>query len=255
MAAQAYTPEVDSEDPPKSRQRLLKAVTATGREGASWEALYWALCLAQGSPNGPDLPEQAKAPIRQAKAMRNLPLHHPFDDSPAAIPWHTDPPKTVWKLAGLTRNRVKARMQTLAEIAATGPQPAGHTTFLQSPRPSGPTTSSPPGASTEKKGRTRPWPPASQSRRQGDNLPPLRTHPSLTIRPTRPPTPTQTRHPSHPPFCHKHRRSPKHTQSSRRAPQFNNLSATNARATGSGATAQSSTAPKAKAETVGCKCR
>ena len=53
--------------------------------------------------------------LKQAKAMRNYHLHHPFDDSPAALPWPTDPPKTVCKLADLRRNRAKATMQTLAE--------------------------------------------------------------------------------------------------------------------------------------------
>ena len=36
MAAQAYTPEIDPEDPPRGRQRLLQATTLTGREGAPW---------------------------------------------------------------------------------------------------------------------------------------------------------------------------------------------------------------------------
>ena len=34
MAAQAYTPEIDPEDLPRGRQRLLQATTLTGREGA-----------------------------------------------------------------------------------------------------------------------------------------------------------------------------------------------------------------------------
>ena len=36
MAAQAYTPEIDPEDLPWGRQRLLQATTLTGREGAPW---------------------------------------------------------------------------------------------------------------------------------------------------------------------------------------------------------------------------
>ena len=43
MVAQAYTPEVDPEDPSRGRQRLLQATTLTGREGALWEALHTAL--------------------------------------------------------------------------------------------------------------------------------------------------------------------------------------------------------------------
>ena len=91
MAAQAYTPEMDPEDPRRGQQRLLQATTLTGREGAPSGALHTALYWAQGSPNGPDTPEPTEAWVRQAKAMRNYRLHHPFDDSPAALPWPTDP--------------------------------------------------------------------------------------------------------------------------------------------------------------------
>ena len=82
---------VDPEDPPRGRQGLPQATTVTGREGASWEALYTALYWAQGSPNGPDSPEPMEAWVMQAKAMRNYHLHHPFDDSPPTLPWPTDP--------------------------------------------------------------------------------------------------------------------------------------------------------------------
>ena len=50
----------------------------------------------------------------QAKAMRNYHLNYPFDDSRAALPWPTDPPETVRKLADLTRSHAKATMQTTA---------------------------------------------------------------------------------------------------------------------------------------------
>ena len=43
MAAQAYTPEGDPEEPPRGRQRLFQTTTLTGREGAPWEALHTAL--------------------------------------------------------------------------------------------------------------------------------------------------------------------------------------------------------------------
>ena len=36
MAVQAYTREIDPEDPPRGGQRLLQATTPTGREGAPW---------------------------------------------------------------------------------------------------------------------------------------------------------------------------------------------------------------------------
>ena len=47
MAAQAYTPEVDPEDPPRGWQQLLQATTITGREGTPWKALHAALYWAQ----------------------------------------------------------------------------------------------------------------------------------------------------------------------------------------------------------------
>ena len=61
MAAQAYTPEVDLDDPRRGLQRPLQATTVTGRGSAPWEALYTALYWAQGSPNGPDTPEPTGA--------------------------------------------------------------------------------------------------------------------------------------------------------------------------------------------------
>ena len=114
MAAQVYTPEIDPEDPPRGRQRLLQATTLTGCKGAPWEALHTALYWAQGSPNGPDTPEPTEACVMQAKAIRNYHLHHPFDDSPAALPWPSDPPETVCKLADIMRSHAKAKMQTPA---------------------------------------------------------------------------------------------------------------------------------------------
>ena len=115
MAAQAYTPEKDLEDPSRGRQRLLQATTLTGREGAPWEALHTALYWAQGSPNSPDTPEPADAWVMHVKAMRNYHLHHTFNDSPAALPWPSDPPETVRKLADLMRSHAKANMQAPAE--------------------------------------------------------------------------------------------------------------------------------------------
>ena len=130
MAAEAYTPEIDPEDPPRGQQRLLQATTLTGREGAPWEALHTALYWAQGSPNGPDTPEPTEAWVMQAKAMRNYHLHHPFDDSPAALPWPTDPPETVRKLADIIRSHAKAKMQTPAEPPLRDPdQQATHPLF------------------------------------------------------------------------------------------------------------------------------
>ena len=114
----------------------------------------------------------------QAKAMRNYHLHHPFDDNPAALPWPTDPPETVRKLADLTRSRAKETMQTPAEPPLRDPGPASNTPLLQTPRPPSPTTSSPMQASETEKGRTRPQP----SRKSSD-LPIPRTPPDPPSKP------------------------------------------------------------------------
>ena len=50
MAAQAYTPEVDPEDPSLGWQRVRQATSLTSRKRAPWEALHTALYWAQGSP-------------------------------------------------------------------------------------------------------------------------------------------------------------------------------------------------------------
>ena len=130
MAAQAYTPEIDPEDPQQGWQRLLQATGLTGRQGAPWDALHTAIYWAQGSPNGPDTPEPTEAWVMQAKAMRNYHLHHPFDNSPATLPWPSDPPETVRKLADLMRSHAKANLQTPAEPPLRDPgQQATHPFF------------------------------------------------------------------------------------------------------------------------------
>ena len=120
MAAQAYTPQINPEDPRRGQQRLFQA-TLTGREGAPWKAPHTALYWAQGSPSGPDTPEPTEAWVRQAKAMRNYHLHHPFDNSLAALPWPTDPQETVRNLPDLTSSHAKATMQTPTEAPLRDP--------------------------------------------------------------------------------------------------------------------------------------
>ena len=141
---------LDMKDPTRGRQRVLQATTVKGGVGALWEALYTALYWAQRSPHGPDTPEPTEAWVMQAKAMRNYHLHHPFNDRPRALPWTTDPPE-----ARQYHAQVREGDDASAHRApATGPQPAGYTPLLQTPRPPGSTSSSPAKASTKKKKHT-----------------------------------------------------------------------------------------------------
>ena len=111
----------------------------------------------------------------QAKAMRNSHLHHPFDNSRAALPWPTDPPETMPRLANLTRNHAKAAMQTPAEPPLRDPgQQATHPFFQPHANPALPPPV-PPKRARRKMGRIRPQ--LSQKRRQSNHLPTPRTSP------------------------------------------------------------------------------
>ena len=163
MAAQAYTPEKDLEDPPRGRQVPLKATTLTGREGALWEALHTAVYWAEESPSGPDTPEPREAWVKQAKAMRNYHLRHPLDNSPVTVPWPTDPPETVRRLADLTRNHAKATMQTLAEPPLRDPGQQPTRPFFQPHTPPAPPPPVPPKRARRKRGA----PPPHQAKEDG----------------------------------------------------------------------------------------
>ena len=99
----------------------------------------------------------------QAKSMRNYQLHHPFDNSPAALPWPTDPPETVRKLADLTRTHAKATMQTPPEPPLRDPgQQATHPFFQPHASPA-PPPSIPPKRARRKRGTPAP----NQARNDG----------------------------------------------------------------------------------------
>ena len=176
MASQAYTPEIDPEDPPRGRQQLIQATGLTGRKSAPWEALHTALYWDQGSPNGPDTPEPTEAWVMQAKAMRNYHLQHPFDDSPTALPWPSDPPETVRKLADLMRSHAKAKMQTPAEPPLRDPGQQATHPFFKPHAPPAPLPPVAPKRARRKKGRTRPRP--SQKSSDPPTPAPHQTHPA-----------------------------------------------------------------------------
>ena len=204
MAAQAYTPAEDPVDPSRVQPRLLQATTLTGHEGAPGEALHTALYWAQGSPSGSDTPEPREAWLKQAKAMRNYHLHNPCKDSPAALPWPTDPPETVRNLANLTGNRGKATIQTPAEPPLRDPGQQARNPFLQPHAPPPPPPPVPRKRARRKRGTPAPSPqnnPENTSRQQPLNP----SHPLRPSRPTQRPPPTRTKHPHHHPFRHKHR--------------------------------------------------
>ena len=174
IAAQAYTFEVDPEDAPRVRGLLLQAAGLTGREGAPPEALHTAPYWAQGSPSSPNTTEPTEAWLRQAQTMRNYHVHHPFDDSPAALPWPTNPSETVRKLADLNRNRAEATMKTLAEPPLRDPGvQATHLSF-QPHAPPAP----PPPVPTKRARRKRGAPaPSPQQARKTAGQQPLNTPP------------------------------------------------------------------------------
>ena len=145
----------------------------------------------------------------QAKAMRNYHLHHPFDNSPAAVPWPTDPPETVRKLADLTRNHAKATMQTRAERPLRDPGQQATHPFFQPHAPQPHHLQSHP-SEQDRKGA---HPPPTKPEKTAGQQPPNPPHPPRPSRQTRtkhphhPPShhyhhPTQTKHPHHPPSRH-----------------------------------------------------
>ena len=97
--------------------------------------------------------------------MRNYHLHHPFNNSPVALPWPTDPPETVRKLADFTRSHAKATMQTPTEpqLRDLGQQ-ATHP-FFQPHAPPAPPPPVPPKRARLKRGAAAPSP--QQARKDG----------------------------------------------------------------------------------------
>ena len=191
----------------------------------------------------------------QARSMRNYHLHQPLDDSPSALPWPTESPKALQRLANLTRNCAKATMQTPAEHQLRDPKQQATQPFFQANALRGP----PPPTRRNNHGKKRahpPLPPRSQNRQQEDDLPCLRTRPRLSSQPGRqpikPPLQTQTRRPDRPSSHHKESHSLTCTQNCNRARESNNPTATTTRAPGSCARARSNTALRAGAQTAGC---
>ena len=127
----------------------------------------------------------------QAKAMRNYHLHHPFDDSQAALPWPTDPPETVRKLADVTHNRAKATMQTPAEPPLRDPGQQATHPFFPTHAPPAPAPPVPPKQAGRKRGAPAPSPQTSQKRQQRNNLPTPRTPPTLPTNSASAPHPDQ----------------------------------------------------------------
>ena len=192
--------------------------------------------------------------------MRNYHLHHPFDKRPAALPWPTDPPETVRKLAALTRCNAKAAMQTPAEPWLRDPgQQATHPFFKPHAPPA-------------------PLPPVPPKRARGkrDAPAPNRAGIAVTSRPPAPPPnppgnsgpsilvilpPIITTAPNGPgiliilPPRHQRRPHPRRTQDSKRARRSSSPSATNTRGTGSGVRAQSHTASATRGTTGGPQIR
>ena len=112
----------------------------------------------------------------QAKAMKNYHLHHPFDNSPTALPWPIDPPETVRKLADVTRSHAKATMQTPAEPPLRDPGQQATHPFLRPHAPPAP----PPPVSPKGARRKRGAPAPNQAGKAATSQPPAppRIHPA-----------------------------------------------------------------------------
>ena len=187
----------------------------------------------------------------QAKTRRNYHLHHPFHDSPAALPWPTDPPETVRKLADIMRSHAKAKMQTPAEppLRDSGQQ-ATHP-FFKPHAPRAPPPPVPPERARRKRGAPAP----NQAGKAATSRPPA-SHPtqpanrdqassSSSLPPLPPPHLDQASSSSSlpPPALPR----PRRTQDSKRARR----SATTTRATGSGVGARSGTGYATRGTTRG----
>ena len=135
MAAQAYTPEIDPEDPRRGPQRLLQATTLTGREGASWEALHTALYWAQGSSNSLDTPEPTEAWVPAGQGHEELPPSPPLRRQPGVTAMAIRSPGDG---AQARRPHAQPRKSEHANTGRTpteGSGPASNAPLLQTPRP------------------------------------------------------------------------------------------------------------------------
>ena len=112
----------------------------------------------------------------QAKAMRNYHIYHPLDDSRAALPWPSDPPETVRKLAHLMRSHAKANMQTPAEPPLRDPGQQATHPFFKPHAPRAPLPPVPPKRARQKRGAPAP----NQARKATTSRPPAPhpTHPA-----------------------------------------------------------------------------
>ena len=113
----------------------------------------------------------------QDKAMGNYHLHHPIDDSPAALPWPSDHPETVRKLADLMRSHAKANMQTPAEPPLRDPGQQATHPFLKPHAPPAPLPLVPPKRARRKSGAPAP----NQAGKAATSRPsaPHPTHPAI----------------------------------------------------------------------------
>ena len=208
----------------------------------------------------------------QAKAMRNYHLHHPFDDSPAALPWPTDPPETVRKLAHIIRSHAKAKMQTPAEPPLRDPDQQATRPFFKPHAPPAPLPPVPPKRARRQRGAPAP----NQAGKAATSRPPASqpTHPanpdqassSSSLPPLPPPSPDQASSSSSLPSLPSPRPDQASSSSSLPPPappppkaypgfvkarRSNSPSATTTQATGSGVRAQSSTASRNRGTTGG----
>ena len=172
MAAQAYTPEIDPEDPPQGR-----AATPPGHHP------HRPRRRPLGSPPHSTL-LGSRLPQRPRHTGTHRGLGHAgqgHDELPPSAPLRRQPGRTAMAIrspgdrAQARRHHAQPRESENANTGRTpteGSGPASNAPLLQTPRPPSPATSSPPQASETTKGRTRPQPSRKSSDLPTPRIPP-----------------------------------------------------------------------------------
>ena len=124
--ATAHTP--DDEVPPPSRggDHLQLAARVPHTPEAAWEALHYALCWAQGAPEGPLPPECTLAWTRHATRYTAHMRRHGTGTGHRLLTWPRDPPDTLREAEEVLGLMTKQVFQLKDAVRTSKPEvPAG----------------------------------------------------------------------------------------------------------------------------------